>query len=325
MIVSTSGPRFMGRWPTAYPRHRGCWTLRSRDGRWGSLDPETHEIATGVPENDPELPALRGLLARGDLIGYRVGRRAVIRTPETTFLKVVRPKRLAALIRAHETATGTPSAMMVPEVLHSDPAGWVELGRVPGRSLHDALRAATPVRGGIDDICAVGRALAEFHQAPPSPTLTHRVLDDPARWIDTVGRIEPLARAELTRVATELPVLTPTGGVAVHGDLHDKNVFVARDGVGLIDLDGLGLGAPEDDVANLAVHLRLRALQAGADALLGEQRADCLYAAYSSVRPLDPVRVDAVERHTWFRLACLYRFRDGSRHLTPELLRRARG
>ncbi|MDH4171791.1 MAG: hypothetical protein OEW42_19585, partial [Acidimicrobiia bacterium] len=136
--------------------------------------------------------------------------------------------------------------------------------------------------------------------------------------------------------------------VVVHGDLHDKNVFcdtprpadaaqltatplladaAPLGGAGplaLIDLDGLGLGAPEDDVANLAVHLELRNLQARTGLPFGTRSGE-LYRSYQRTQPLDRERLEAVERHTWFRLACLYQYRVASRHLVPQLLRAARG
>ena len=120
-----------------------------------------------------------------------------------------------------------------------------------------------------------------------------------------------------------LPPVEVRAEVVVHGDLHDKNIFVDRPG--LIDLDGLGLGAPEDDLANLAVHLELRNLQAGTGLAPGA-RSEQLYRAHRQAwtgRPLDPERLRQVEQHTWFRLACLSQYRAGSRRLVPRMLNAA--
>lgn len=317
---ATSAPTFLEHWPVALPRHQGTWTVRAGDRRWGVLDPERRTVRPVEPAHDPALPGLKEVLRRGNMIGYRVGRRAIVATPNS-FVKVVRPKRLDALLAAH---TRLPhSTVMVPHVIASDTSGWVEFSAVPGAPLHKILRR--PFSG--DEIPAVihdiAQALVAFHGSSPPTDLPIRALDCPQRWIETVGRVEPDAVAPLSRIARDLPELEASARCQVHGDLHDKNVFASQLGVGLIDFDNTGLGMPEDDVANLAVHLQLRSLQARQPAEVGEARADLLYSAYRNQRALDSDRLDAVERHTWFRLACLYRFRRSSRHLTFELLRRS--
>jgi len=316
----TSAPTFLEHWPVALPRHQGPWTVRSGECRWGVLDPERRTVRPVDPVHDPALPALEEVLRRGTLIGYRVGRRAIVATPNS-FVKVVRPKRLDALLAAH---TRLPhSTTMVPQVIASDASGWVEFSAVPGPSFHEILRrpfGGDEIPTVINDIA---QALATFHLSPPPAGLPIRAIDSPQRWIETVGRVEPDAVAPLSRVARELPELEASPRCQVHGDLHDKNVFASRLGVGLIDFDNTGLGMPEDDVANLAVHLQLRSLQARQPAEIGEARADLLYSVYRNQQLLDTDRLEAVERHTWFRLACLYRFRRSSRHLTFELLRRS--
>jgi len=84
---------------------------------------------------------------------------------------------------------------------------------------------------------------------------------------------------------------------------------------------------PVEDVANLAVHLELRLLQAGRGAGSYSHRGltEGLYRAYARRRPLDVDLLSCHERRTWFRLACLYRFRARSRHLVPSLLTRVVG
>jgi Phosphotransferase enzyme family len=62
------------------------------------------------------------------------------------------------------------------------------------------------------------------------------------------------------RVATlRAPQQTHEG--FVHGDLHDKQLFLAGDAAWLIDLEGCSRGDSNFDLVNLAEHLRLRALQ----------------------------------------------------------------
>lgn len=57
----------------------------------------------------------------------------------------------------------------------------------------------------------------------------------------------------------------------VHGDLHDKQLFVDGPHTSLIDLEGVAVGDPRFDLANLAEHVRLRDLQQhGRDSGLGD-------------------------------------------------------
>ncbi len=321
-VRPTSAPIFLERWITAYPRRVGVWTLRTPDGRWGTLDPEQGHIRPVEPCRDVKLPALKSALRRGSLIGYRSGRRAIIATPDS-YIKVVRPKRFDALVAGHELLAATNPRFVVPRVIAADNSGWIELSAIRGPALHEILHR--PFRG--DEVPSaierVARGLAAFHNTPAPDELSTRSLDPPDRWIETVARVEPDAAVPLARVARDLPDLGAAPQTLIHGDLHDKNIIVSDSGVGLIDFDNTGRGSPEDDVANLAVHLQLRSLQARQPSAVGEARADLLYHAYRNERALDTDRLAAVERHTWFRLACLYRFRRSGRHLTFELLRRA--
>lgn len=310
-------------WTTAYPSHHGDWTVTDRRGQWGVLDPERGTVETVDPRRDHALPGLAPSLDRGHLVGYRVGRRAIV-SANDRFLKIVRPRRLGRLVGAHATVASAQGPIATPDLVHWDPRGTVELTHVGGRSLHQLLRSCRADDVLEPTLTAVGSGLAAFHETRPPSGTTARPIDDPIRWTITVGRAEPEAIRELGSVASELPRLPPATSTLVHGDLHDKNVFVGPSGLGLIDLDGVGLGAPEDDLANLGVHVRLRALQARLPPQIGSERCARLYGAYAATRPIDQGRLEIVERHTWFRLACLYRYREAGRPLVPALLRLAR-
>lgn len=305
-------------WPTAYPRASGPWTLRGGD-RWGTLDPETGRAVEVDPAADERLPGLAAARRCGGLLGYRVGRRAVVAAP-TSFVKVVRPSRVDELVERHELLAGTRS-FSVPEVMAATPDGRVELSVAAGRSLHHALRAE-PARS-LDD---VGPLIASLHDLPAPDWLPTSSPDDPDTWVSISRRAPTPHLAAIERTARELPPIAVRGETLVHGDLHDKNIFVATigengaRGPALIDLDGLSRGAAEDDIANLAVHLELRNLQGRTGVAFGA-RSCALYEGYERVRPLDAERLRVVEQHTWFRLACIYQYRSGSRHLVPALLR----
>ncbi len=320
--VEETAPAFLKEWPIAYPRHRGRWTVRSRDGGWGSLDPRAGTATAVAPADDPALPGLAEALERGRLVGYRVGRRAIVATPDR-YIKVVRPKRVEALVGTHHWLAEVCPDVATPAVTNVGTRGAVDLAVVPGLSLHEILRRDPAGTSTESAIAQLAVALASFHRTPPAPGLLVREPDDPIDWVETARLGEPGWRHELASIALQLPRLDSRPTVMVHGDLHDKNIFCEPERIGLIDLDGVGLGAPEDDVANLGVHLRLRALQAGRPTISGHMQADVLYRVYDRHRPLDRSRLQAVERHAWFRLACIYRFRATSRHLVPGLLRLA--
>ncbi|MEZ5246102.1 MAG: phosphotransferase [Acidimicrobiales bacterium] len=306
-------------WPTAFPRASGPWTLRDGD-RWGTLDPETGRAVEADPAADERLPGLDAALRVGDLRGYRAGRRAVVASP-ASFVKVVRPSRVDALVKRHDLLGAGRRCFSVPAVIAATADGRVELSVAAGRSLHHALRAE-PVRP-LDD---VGPLIASLHDLPAPDWLPNRPPDDPGTWIAISRRSPTPHLAAIERTARALPPIVATGETLVHGDLHDKNIFLATKGAGdapghaLIDLDSLGRGAAEDDIANLAVHLELRNLQGQAGVAFGA-RSRSLYESYERLRPLDVERLRVVEQHTWFRLACIYQYRWGSRHLVPELLR----
>ena len=306
-------------WNTAYPRAKGAWTLSSGD-RWGVLDPESGQANEVDPATDERLPGLAGALETGRLLGYRAGRRAVVQTP-TGFVKVVRPNRVDALVERHALLAEDAGPFSVPAVTNTTTDGRIELTTVAGQSLHHSIRS-NPQRS-FDDI---GTLVASLHDQPVPGWLPAREPDDPDVWVE-ISRRSPTAHlAAIEQAARELPPLAPKADVIVHGDLHDKNIFcnaAALDGApqaAFIDLDGLSRGTPEEDLANLAVHLELRNLQARTGLGFGARSRE-LYQSYHRLRPLDQERLTAVEQHTWFRLSCLYQYRASSHHLVPDLLR----
>jgi len=322
MTISASPSSITETWPTAYPSNRGLWTLKNRDGSWGSLDPDTGESAVVDPADDPGLPGLHDALEHGSLVGYRVGRRAVVATP-TSYIKVVRPKRHAALVSTHQWLGKECPGVATPEVTRVTQDGALELATVPGTPLHELIRKIGPEQlpfGHIDEIAA---ALVTLHSTPILRALPRRKPNDATALIATVARVAPGFADDLATKAELLPQVPAVADAVIHGDLHDKNVFYKPGRIGLIDLDGIGVSAPEDDVANLAVHLQLRALQTSYPNAAGDRLANRLLSSYHSLRPLNGDRVHAATAHTWFRLACLYNFRSTSRRLVPELLRRA--
>ncbi len=319
-----------------YPSTANAWAgyMQDHGGQreYGVYDTATHAFVARVPEADPALPGLRVYAARGEIVAYRVGRRATVRTPppHAAFVKLLVPSKAEGVARlwqlAMRAAAQTPGFPDVPQLTAYDPTlGALTLAPLAGRSLHDLLRSEPVLASGTLDRLAA--ALAVFHRsaladqvaaAPPPRSL--------AQWQDLVAPHDAALAATLARVraATE-PVRTADATVGlVHGDLHDRNIFMHNERIGLLDLDGLRLGDPLDDVGNLAAHFVLRALQRGDARRAGDAQATAWLAAYARCVPSFslPAACAATAR-TLIRLACVYRFRSRWAPLPPQLLEAA--
>jgi Phosphotransferase enzyme family len=308
-------PEWMMRWPRVTPHPTRTWTVSDGD-TYAQLDPTRGCLSTPAPSDDARLPALAHALELGELVAYRHHRRAVVRHADR-FVKIVRPGRVDDLVVRHECAAREP-AYASPLVLARTDQGRVELSTLHGSSLHDSIR-----RSASPQVHHIAQLLAAI-SATDASTLPDASVDSPQRWIETVARIEPDLRSTLETIASTLPSVDVRGHAFVHGDLHDKNIIIGTDGgLGVIDLDGASRGAPEIDVANLSVHLELRALQSGQSAVVGADRSAQLVASCAESADLDLRLVHDVQRHTWFRLACLYRCRYRGRDLASALLARS--
>lgn len=323
MVTASNDPTSV--WPVVLGRPTGVWTLTDRRGRWASYDPKTSTWCQVEPGDDPALPALKGLLDSGrTLLGYRVGRRAVV-FDGASYAKVVKRSKVEALVERHSQASAAISTAGIgsASVLDWSSDGAILMSAVSGRSLHDVLRCGdeAAVLAAID---TVGNALGEIRDAPTG-ALTRAKPPDPLEPARIVRPVDAHLSVRISATAATLPRL-PDGGTAVlHSDLHDKNVFLDEARVSMIDLDGAATGHAESDVANLATHLHLRALQAGLDDEVGHRRAQTLFASAGVGPQLDADLTRLYQRYVWLRLAGVYRLRAGSRHLVPTLLDRASG
>ncbi|MGH1489586.1 MAG: phosphotransferase family protein [Acidimicrobiales bacterium] len=323
-----SGPAWLAAWPIAYPHVHRSWTVRSPNGAaWATLTPETGEVEPVEPAGDRRLPGLAVALRSGRLVAYRAGRRAVVRsqpsqTKPGSFIKVVRPSRVDGVVRTHQRLFAANLPAMIPRVLQFDDDGRIGLEALPGPSVHDLFRSTSHREPSIP-VEQIAEALSCVHRIEPEGN--PRPDDPPEKWVAMVGRAEPNMIEPLQEVASQLPSLPAAEPAVIHGDLHDKNILLGERSIALIDLDGVKTGAAEDELANLGVHLQLRCLQSGRPIAYGQSLAARLYRRYGEIRTVSPSRIDAAERHVWFRLACLYRFRVSSRPLVPDLLHLAAG
>ncbi len=318
--MTSTAPPWLEQWSIAYPHVGRPWTVRSATAR-GVLTPEPGTVEVVDPAADRRLPGLAKALESGRLVGYRAGRRAIVRS-ERGYVKVLRPSRVAGVVEAHRRLAIADVPVRVPEITQVCEDGRVELEILPGPSVHESIRSQRTPRLSIP-VEGIAEALIGLHRI--SPTDDPPADEGPHVWATMAGRAEPEAVDGLLRIADRLAPPPAGASVLVHGDLHDKNIIVCGRSIGLIDLDGVRTGIAEDELANLGVHLQLRCLQSGRPIAVGRALAARLYRHYGANRTVSEARVHAVERHTWFRLACLYRFRRASRPLVPRLLELAVG
>ncbi len=265
---------------------------------------------------DRRLPQLCGLVADGaQLLAHRPERRGVVRRTDGRYVKVVPEGRVAGLAGTLTRAAGW-SGVRVPEVTATG-AGTVTLTPLPGSTLHDLLAEPGSDVRALGH--AVGEALARLHAVRvPDDLPAHDLAAEVAvteRWLALAAEhAEPPLdlRAALRGVRRRVAEHTPGGRVVLHRDLHDKQLLVDERGdVGVLDLDLLAAGDPALDLANLLVHLELRARQGLLTGVAARAAADAVVAGYA---PDDAVRA-ALPLHarlTRLRLAGVYAFRPGS-------------
>lgn len=222
-------------------------------GLLGACTPEV--LATWLPaaEGDGLTPDIT------DVLVYRPLRRAVLRTSRgerVYFTKVLRPKLGDLLARRHTLLAG-----LGPEVVAQPEQGVLITAQVPGVSLAVALSAWQRGESEVEPDPSLVVDLLD--------RLPDEVLDLPARpsWTDRIDFHGPMAAAHLPEHAQDIAKLTteiaalaesfPVGPVVpTHGDFHEANVF-CTDGrpARLIDVDTVGPGHREDDLACLVAHL----------------------------------------------------------------------
>ncbi|MFI8632763.1 hypothetical protein ACIGEP_09235 [Microbacterium sp. NPDC077663] len=303
--VSRAWPAAEGPVPVelrAADRVRGAWWSGGR-------------LAVPPAGDDPALPGLRGLA--GDLVSHRPGKRAVVRTPDgAAYLKVVRPKKAAAVIAASDHAAAFGAAFALPELDRDGEAearGVVRFSALPGTTLHawvadpagDPHAPWTAWHESWVALAGTDAAGAAVHDAAAEAGVV-------ADWAAHATRALPVAgdaiRRRVDAVQEGLLGHPSSRHVLAHRDLHDKQLLWDGERLGLLDVDTVSAAEPELDLANLREHVDLRVAQgmwAPARADVARTWIDRTAAAIGA----DPERTAAYAAATRLRLACLYLFR----------------
>lgn len=265
---------------------------------------------------DRRLRDLAPLVARpaAELLVHRPERRAVVRLqdgPEsdTTFAKVLRPDAAQAAADRGEAAAGA-VGLPTPRLLAvaGGATTWSELRGVPLAEMLDG-------DGATERLRSVGAAIRRVHEAtPPAAATSHdaaaevEVVDT---WLRRTRQFDPgLVDGLADERDAVAAMLSEAGGkpVLVHRDLHDKQLLLDGNRVGLLDFDLLAVGEAALDVANLLVHLELRTLQGRCSADRAAELAEAFLTTYDPSAAVRS-RLAAYAAATRLRLCLVYRFR----------------
>lgn len=274
------------------------------------------------PGVDPDLPALEPI--SGQVVSHRPGKRAVVRTADGQWVKVVRPKKERRILEGIARAEPFRWSFRMPQVL-SHGRGFVVFDELTGRSLGVGAGWSHP-----DWQQAWSEVLAAWVAAGAGPTG-----GDPAGSVhDAVAEVAVLDRwrgqapdralpdgfdALLRSVSDDLLTGVAAPLRVAHRDLHDKQLVWDRDlGPGLLDVDTATVAEAALDLGNLRAHARWRLVQGA----WSEAQTDTVLRLVddAAVRVNCPLeRLDTYERATLLRLVCVHLHRPADRHLVPTL------
>lgn len=245
--------------------------------------PRNFELVDGAARElqlvDDDLPAARlaadptafatalaphlGSVQHPVLVAWRPRRRAVVRVlcdGETWFVKLLDRKtwKRAQVVFAGIERADAPLALAAPKALLPDLCGYA-VPAVVGTSLREHLARGRTIDWPLVD--AATAALARTKCKAPLPRLDFAEARDAAvKMLRKAVAVAPRLEGFADLIA-QLPTLPPRREGLVHGDYHDKQLFLADGTASLIDLEGLSHGDADFDLVNLSEHLRLRALQ----------------------------------------------------------------
>ena len=292
---------------------------------------------------DRRLPALKHASPLGEVVVHRAHKRAVVRAGEH-YLKIFRARQSDEAVGRHARMNELLGAgdFRTPEIVSCTP-GCLTIMALPGRSLFELGNDPAVSDDVFEEAWQEwSRAWVRQHSLARAPEhrLTLEALPPRTaavelenlqrivhRWLVHAGDI-PAAQPERTAVrvaagqtAQKLLRTDPDPLVWSHGDLHDKQIFTGDPGapLGLLDFDEAGRAEAAADLANLAVHLRLRLRQHRLTAERYQTAHRHVIATADELR-VTPARFDAYAAATRLRLGCLYSFRPQWAAVAEEFL-----
>lgn len=223
---------------------------------------------------DGPLGHLVGTVRSVELLGHRLGKRAVIRISgsERSVIVKLMKQRSDLGTTTYRVAQGFPAQPLIPRPLGilADRNGvvWEDLGGV-GVSQWDPL----PAPSGT-----VIAALRRFHRVRPVPGVWRHGSEAEIGIVRRHAALIAIVRPDLdvNRAAADvceaLSVLATGGRALIHRDLHPGQIVADGSSVRFLDLDTVAIGDPAVDVGNLVAHLDLRGDDSKAQQLIRRYR-----------------------------------------------------
>ncbi|MFV0375433.1 phosphotransferase family protein [Microbacterium sp.] len=294
-----------------------------RAGRWSAAG----GFRLAAEGRDEHLPGLAGWAVRGTVVSHRLGRRAVVHSGDG-FVKIVRPRRVQAVVAAADAATVFSPAFRCARHRREPDAereGAVVWEALPGRTLHEAgSDRGLPVRDWDRAWERWAVAWRSVIAADPRGLPVHGIREEAAvlrRWTEAAATVVPgLAAGDAAdRCVAALRDAGEGPAVPAHRDLHDKQILIDDDGgLSLLDVDTVCAADAALDLGNLRAHADLRARQG----VWSPRRASIARRWIDDVAAVTvpAERLAAAEAASRLRLACVYLFRPRWHALARDLM-----
>ena len=272
-----------------------------------------------------------------EILGYRIGRRAVIRytwqskqEAAEIVLKLIRPEdsqrnknsALLEKLKSGESHQGWPD---MPRIYYYDFVnGIFIMESIKGSSLHDLL-AENEFSGACE---SAGKLIKQLHSRNhfglPSYSQVNE-LEGLAKNSRIFSAIFPEWSAKLLNVQELLIAKIDVAknysdsGI-IHRDFYDKQVLYSTPRVSLIDCENLYLGDPAIDYGNFLAHLELRKLQEPALSRNIKAGESSFIDSYGSPAGNFAQRSEWWKAAALIRLSILYALRPRWNSISPDIL-----
>ena len=229
---------------------------RLRSARWYVTPRKLKR--TGLTALAPSGSPVSGTRSTVQVLRYKPERRLVVAVELVTAHEASR----TLLVRYSTSSTAqslaaTATALRNAGISTPKPLLQLEDGTVSVDEFIDGIELRSAVRAGRASHTDLPLALTRFHgasiEAPQRSAWDELVaaaagLDGLASLVPSIERLCTVLRRDLART---LPAPDAGPDVLLHGDLHDENVMITRDGVSFVDLERAARGPAAIDLGRL--------------------------------------------------------------------------
>jgi hypothetical protein len=271
----------------------------------------------------------------GEVVAYRPGMRCQIlysmKNGGRVFGKVAVEKRGAGYgfgvhARLYDALRSRTRSVRLPEPLaYVEPLRLALIAAAEGTDLSKVMRRSEEqARLAMPRVAS---ALAELHgvdidtHGRTHPVSSEALLLD--AWVSLLESMYPELGRKIAALTARLAACRPAPSprpVLLHRDFYDKQILLGGEHITLLDMDTVGFGDAELDVANFCVHVWLRGIQHD-----GKESSESLQAAFLAAYPseIDAKRLAWYRNATLLRLAGNYALRPKWRHIIDDLVAEA--